>query len=117
MTEPKRGLRYNSGKRRWDLLPPDSLAVVADVLTIGSRKYAERNWELGMPFKDAMGSLERHYMAWKAGEDLDPESGLHHLAHVACNALFLLTWVLRGKGTDDRVHCGLPDAPVPPSAS
>lgn len=107
-----RGLRYNTGKRRFDLLPPDALASLADILTIGAKKYAERNWELGMPYSDALGSLERHLMAWKAGEDLDPESGQSHLAHIATNAIFLLTWELRGVGADDRVKCGLPAAPA-----
>jgi hypothetical protein len=108
---PTRGLRYNKGKRRFDLIPPDSLAVLADVLTVGSEKYAERNWEAGMPYKDALGSLERHLQAWKAGEDNDPESGLPHLAHVMCNAMFILTWQLRNIGEDDRVKVRMPDAP------
>jgi hypothetical protein len=108
---PTRGLRYNKGKRRFDLIPPDALAVLADVLTVGSEKYAERNWEAGMPYKDALGSLERHLQAWKAGEDNDPESGLPHLAHVMCNAMFILTWQLRDIGEDDRVKVRMPDAP------
>lgn len=108
---PTRGLRYNKGKRRYDLLPPDSLAVLADVLTVGAEKYAERNWEAGMPYKDALGSLERHLQDWKAGEDNDKESGLSHLAHVMCNAMFLLTWQLRNLGEDDRVKVRMPDAP------
>lgn len=108
---PTRGLRYNKGKRRFDLIPPDALAVLADVLTVGSEKYAERNWEAGMPYKDALGSLERHLQDWKAGEDNDKESGLSHLAHVMCNAMFLLTWQLRNLGEDDRVKVRMPDAP------
>ncbi len=108
---PTRGLRYNKGKRRYDLLPPDALAVLTDVLTVGAEKYAERNWEAGMPYKDALGSLERHLQAWKAGEDNDKESGLPHLAHVMCNAMFLLTWQLRNLGEDDRVKVRMPDAP------
>lgn len=111
--QPVRGLRFNSGKRRFDLIPPDTLAALADLLTVGAQKYAERNWELGMPYKDAIASLERHLNAWKAGEDNDPETGLSHMVHVMCNAMFLATWEHRGVGTDDRVKCGLPDAPTP----
>lgn len=111
---PAYGLRYNKGKRRFDLIPPDSLALLADLLTVGAEKYAERNWEIGMPYKDAMGSLERHYQAWKSGEDRDPESGMSHMVHVFCNAMFLATWELRGVGTDDRVKVKMPDVPTRP---
>jgi hypothetical protein len=97
-----KGLRYNTGKRRYDLLPPDAMAALADLMTIGSRKYAERNWELGMAFSDASASLERHLQDWKAGIDHDDESRQLQMAHVAINAIFLLTWQLRDLGQDDR---------------
>lgn len=31
----------------------------------------------------------RHLAAWAAGEERDPESGLSHLGHALCNAVFL----------------------------
>lgn len=98
-----RGLRFNKGKVRLDLMPVEPIFALGRLLTKGAEKYAERNWEKGMPYKDAIGSLERHWFAWKAGEDSDPETGENHLTHVLCNAMFLLCWVLRGVGTDDRV--------------
>jgi hypothetical protein len=103
------GLRFNEGKRRFDLIPPDGLAALADLFTIGSRKYAERNWEKGMKFSNVFASLERHYQSWKAGEDRDPETGQLHIIHVAWNALVLAVYQLRGIGEDDRVKVKLPD--------
>jgi hypothetical protein len=32
----------------------------------------------------------RHLPAWRGGEELDPESGLTHLAHALANAAFLM---------------------------
>lgn len=68
----------------------------------GAKKYAERNWERGIPRSSQKGALDRHLALYWAGENLDPESGLPHLAHVAWHALTLLALHLRGVGDDDR---------------
>lgn len=49
-----------------------------------------------------MASTLRHLLAWQAREDLDPESGLHHLAHARADLGMLLELVLTGHGNDDR---------------
>ena len=98
----KIGQRYNKGKPRYDLIPPDALAAVVDVFTFGASKYNDRNWELGMPWMAVVASLKRHLSAWEHGELSDSESGLLHTAHLAWNALALLTYELRNIGTDDR---------------
>lgn len=98
----KIGLRYNKGKKRYDLVPPDGLDSIVDVFTFGAAKYSDRNWELGMSWMDVVASLKRHLAAWEHGYSVDSESGLLHTAHLAWNALALLTYELRGIGTDDR---------------
>lgn len=62
----------------------------------------QENWRKGAPWREFAGSALRHLLKWLGGEDLD-ESGNHHLAHCATNVLFILTWVLRNEGTDDRI--------------
>ena len=47
-------------------------------------------------------ALMRHLRAHWDGESIDPETGLPHMAHAATNALFLLAYVKRGIGKDDR---------------
>lgn len=96
------GLRYDDGKPRIDLIPPEFVFGLSDVLTQGAQKYAERNWERGMDYSRCFGSLMRH--AWKfwLGEDVDAESGYHHMLHVAWNAMALFTYATRGIGVDDR---------------
>jgi len=96
------GLRYNAGKARYDLVPPDALEELVKVYTMGAEKYAPRNWELGLSWSACFASLMRHAWAWMRGEDRDAESGQLHMAHVAWNALTLVAFALRGDGTDDR---------------
>lgn len=100
--DSKVGMRFNAGKARWDLLPEDSLAELVQVYTMGAEKYAARNWERGLSMTGCFASMMRHAWAWMRGENTDPESGLHHMAHVAWNALAIVTFTKRGIGQDDR---------------
>lgn len=98
------GLRYNQGKRRYDLVQPWAHEQMVNVLTKGAEKYAERNWENGMVWSKVLSSLERHLVAIKKGEDYDPESGELHAAHLACNAHFLTAYYKIYPQGDDRPH-------------
>lgn len=85
------GRKDDAGKPRFDLLPWVALEQVARVLEFGARKYAPDNWRKVKGwrwryFRAAIGHLAK----WKAGEKLDAESGLSHLAHAACCLLFML---------------------------
>ena len=89
------GMKFDEGKAPMNLLPFDSLEAVAKVLDYGARKYAPNNWQLvdnGIERYSA--ALLRHLSAFLQGESLDKESGLSHLSHVACNALFLVHFEL-----------------------
>ena len=44
----------------------------------------------------------RHLAAFQRGEDLDPESGLPHLAHAMCNLRMLTLYSRTYKEGDDR---------------
>lgn len=96
------GVRFNEGKTRHDLVPAFAQEQYAQVLTKGALKYAERNWEKGMPWSKILASLERHLYAIKRGEDYDPETGLLHSAHVMCNAAFLTEYYKIYPQGDDR---------------
>lgn len=102
MSDAEPATKHDDGKPRADLLPPDALLEVAKVLDYGARKYAPRNWEKGLAWGRLSGALLRHLWAWMRGEERDLESGLPHLAHMACCALMLLALTLRGVGEDDR---------------
>lgn len=84
------GTKYDNGKLRWDLLKFGPVEDVVKVLTMGAKKYADNNWQLVEDGQDRyFAALMRHLTTWRKGELIDPESGLPHLAHVACNVMFL----------------------------
>jgi len=96
------GLRYNKGKLRLDLIPPEAKVAIAKVLEIGASKYEDRNWERGLDWMETKACLERHLLKWEMGEDTDDESGMPHLWHALCNVVFLVTMEQRGIGDDTR---------------
>jgi hypothetical protein len=95
-------MKGDGGKPRTDLLPPVPLLRIAEVLGYGARKYAPHNWRKGADWGRIYAALVRHLFAWLDGEDLDPETGMSHLAHAGCEMLFLLEITEKGIGTDDR---------------
>lgn len=96
------GVKHDGDKPRMDLLPTVPLVEIAKVLTFGAKKYAAHNWRGGIEYSRLIGSAYRHLSAFNDGEDLDPESGLPHLAHLGCCVVFLLEQYKRGTGKDDR---------------
>ena len=98
------GVKHDAGKAPWELLPWDAVEQVVRVLQFGANKYAARNWEKGIAYSRLFGAMQRHGKSWfQDREELDPETGLHHLAHLTCETLFALAHVLRGTpNLDDR---------------
>jgi hypothetical protein len=87
----KKGKKYDENKTRWSLMPDREILQVLEVLEGGAKKYGVDNWQQVDDAKRRyIDALQRHWHAWKVGQKHDKESGLHHLAHVACNVLFLL---------------------------
>ncbi len=97
-----KGLRYNNGKIKYELLHPDAVEGVARVLTKGAEKYVDRNWENGMSWSSVIGCLRRHLAAFERGEDYDTESGELHIDHVQTNAHFLSAFAKTYPQGDDR---------------
>lgn len=87
----KKAVRHNQDKTRFDLIPPCFIREVAEVFTFGAKKYSPENWKGFTPEQqeEIKASLLRHIYAYLEGEELDPESGLSHLAHAGCNLAFL----------------------------
>ncbi len=74
-----------TGKPRLELISPIFNNRLAAWLVAGAAKYADRNWEQGIPMDRTMASLLRHINAYREGlRDED------HLAAAACNVMFLI---------------------------
>ena len=97
------GKKYDGEKPRMYLLPPKALTEVAKVLTFGANKYDEHNWKkLDNLQNRYTGAALRHIFAHMDGEELDPETGLDHLAHALCCLLFKLEAKLQdGKSKEE----------------
>jgi hypothetical protein len=78
-----------------------ALTAAAEAFAFGAEKYAPWNWMEGTPWSVPLASIGRHLLAEDKGELVDPESGLPHRAHVACNALMLLFYVKTYPERDD----------------
>ena len=84
------GRKFDGGKLEYGLLPPLALEETVKVLTFGAQKYERDNWQKVPDSKRRyFDALQRHVWAWKRGEQFDPESGIHHLAHAMCCLMFL----------------------------
>ena len=92
----EQALRYNQGKVEWSLVDFKSLEPMVRVLEYGCKKYARNNWRKGMPATQIIESMLRHTFKLLEGEMVDPESGIDHIGHIQCNALFL-AYVLNEK--------------------
>lgn len=85
-------VKQDKDKLRVDLVEPEFIEEVADVLTYGCKKYPENSW------RDIPNAIDRYYAAtmrhllnWRKGEQVDQESGKAALAHAATNLMFLMS--------------------------
>lgn len=86
-----KGIKYDSGKLRYDLLPPEAIKEIVRVITFGAEKYGDYNWQLLSDFHSRyIAAAMRHIEAYRMGNHVDEESGLLHLAHAATNIIFLI---------------------------
>jgi hypothetical protein len=104
--------KYDGGKLPMHLIPPAFLRAIAAVLAFGAKKYAAWSWTKGKEWSKDYSAIQRHLSDWYDGIDTDIESGLPHLAHAACDLMFLYVAQLCGFGIDDRPTAVRPPKPV-----
>lgn len=84
------------GKLRWELLPLSTIKEIVKVYTFGANKYGANRWQnLDNGYERYKAALFRHMVAFEEGEITDKESGLHHLAHMAWNAIAMLYFAIK----------------------
>ncbi len=103
-TGGQKGVKPN----RQDLIAVPFLEQLGLVCGMGAEKYGPDNWRKGYEWSKNYGAMQRHIQAFWTGEDLDPESGLPHLAHAAWHCMVLLVFSTQSRFAefDDR-----PDVP------
>ena len=102
VTDPVTGGQKGSKLARFDLLPWDIIWQDAEHYGKGAEKYDARNWEKGYSWSLSIAALSRHLASFCRGEDIDPETGSHHLAAVRFHAAALMRFGKTHPELDDR---------------
>jgi len=98
----EKGMKFDDNKLLYHLIPLKALEEEIKVLMIGAAKYEENNWQkVDNAIRRYLNATLRHLgkivealnNGWsdeKIAEMKDEDSGLHPLAHCACDIHFLL---------------------------
>lgn len=90
-------VKSDAGKARFDLIPPEALESMARALAHGAAKYGADNWRQCDDPVRYFAAMQRHVWAWKAGEEIDAESGNPHLDHAIASLAMLIALKAGGK--------------------
>lgn len=91
------------GKQQLDLLEPAANDMTAAALANGKVRHGQRNYVLSpIKYRLYLAAMERHIDAIKRGEDTAPDSGVHHLGHIAACVHVLAAAMEAGTFVDDR---------------
>jgi hypothetical protein len=101
MINPKE--KAGKQKTQYHLVPPRVLKEVAEAMTEGANKYGPYNFrQAGVNMTTYYSSTLRHLNAWMEGEDIDPDSGLHHGVKAIAGLIVLMDSIMEGNANDDR---------------
>lgn len=92
-------------KPQLQLIPTVAMREEAKALDDGRNKYGENNWRSNnVCVSTYIGAILRHTLAYRDGEDVDPESKseVHHLGSVRACCAILLDAMKHGTLVDDR---------------
>lgn len=83
--------KFDTSKTRLELIEPNFINGVGQILTYGAQKYSPNNWKSAGPedIERIKGAAYRHFLAYLGGQQFDPETGLPHIYHASCNLMFL----------------------------
>ena len=86
--------KADSGKPRPSLVPPALIDGVMRIREFGTARYGDPdNWR-NVDAERYHNALLRHILAmWEDWKAVDPDSGMPHLWHAACNIAFLMQYM------------------------
>lgn len=104
-TNPKDAIGVN--KLPYHLWPQVATAHGSLALLEGALKYGRSNWRaIGVRSSVYFDAAMRHLIAWFEGEDMAPDSDVHHLGHALACLAIILDARAAGKLNDDRMFPG-----------
>jgi hypothetical protein len=95
--------RVGQMKPSLSVLSMPVLYEVGNAVGEGSRKYGAFNVRV-VPVRASIyfDATMRHLAAWWEGQDIDPDSGIHHVSKAIASLFVLRDAMMHGKVTDDR---------------
>lgn len=87
-----------------DLVPPCAIFEMARAFGYGADKYGRQNWiDERAYYSVYYAAMMRHLLTWFDSEEIDPESGVSHLAHIMANCAILIYMKENNNFDDDRI--------------
>lgn len=94
--------KSDGGKPRPSLVPPALIRGVDAIREFGTARYGSPdNWRKVEPQRYWDALLRHGLAAWDNWKAVDPESGMPHLWHIACNAGFLMQYMEEENGLSE----------------
>lgn len=93
-------------KLRWELLPLEDIEDIVKVYTAGAKKYGPNTWQnLPDGYNRYKAALLRHLVEYDKDNKIDEETGCHHLAAVAWNAIAMLHIAKQNMKNNENTIC------------
>jgi hypothetical protein len=95
--------RIGARKPPLHLIPPSAEILESVVMGLGAKKYGAFNWRTTRVRASVyIAAARRHLAQWFDGKDIDPESGVSHLAHARACLGILIDAMATNHLVDDR---------------
>lgn len=89
------------------LVTGSMMTAIAAGLADGMKKYGRANWrEIAVEALTYTSAAQRHIKAWEDGEELAPDSLVHHLGHAAASLCVLIDAMACSTWVDNRARAG-----------
>lgn len=87
----------------FSVIPMEVVAGIGLAMLEGALKYGRHNYRaIGVRASVYFDATLRHTVRWWEGEDIDPDSGLHHIDKAIASLVVLRDAIYCGKLNDDR---------------
>lgn len=106
MSKKQSNPKIEEGSKKWRqymTIPVVVLWEVGAAMLEGARKYGRHNFRAeGVLVSTYIGAAKGHIDQFVEGEDIDSDSGLHHLSKAIASLMVLRDGMLNNKCVDDR---------------